>query len=73
MSRRARHRGGVERGRQRAGVEAGGRGPRRGRRGVDDVEVEGDATAVAVAAVVDIGHGEVGGRVGNCIEQAVGT
>jgi hypothetical protein len=66
--RRARHRGGVGTRRQRAGVEAaGGRKRRRGKRAADDVEVEGDA------AVVGIGDGEVGGRVGNSIDQAVCT
>lgn len=46
---------------------AGGRKRRRGKRAADDVEVEGDA------AVVGIGDGEVGGRVGNSIDQAVCT
>jgi hypothetical protein len=73
MWRRAHHRGGVGRRRQRAGVEAGGRKRGLGWRGSGEVELEGGATAVAVAAMIAIGDGKVGGRVGNCIEQAVRT
>ena len=60
-------------GEQRAGVEAGGRKRVLGWRGSGEVELEGEATAVAVAAMIAIGDGKVGGRVGNCIEQAVRT
>lgn len=54
-------------------METGGRKRGLGWRGPGEVELEGEATAVAVAAMIAIGDGKVGGRVGNCVEQAVRT